>query len=249
MTTPSDEVPEVLGNGRTDVRVAVLSMSARSPEGRDAEYIAWHLLDHLPEQYRIGAIRHGQRWVSTPACRAARVASAPRYDAVDHVVSYLFAEPVGEGLDRFFALGAALGGAGRMGLRLPSVELGAYDLLAKVASPRAMVGADVLPWRPAQGAYLLVEEGVAGDGDEALLEVDGVAGLWRYRGRPGDTRFASTEHAHLTVCYLDGDPAATAARLAEVLPARWASGGAVPLLAAPFEAVVPWAWGAALPAG
>ncbi len=50
------------------------------------------MLDHLPEQYRIGAIRWGQRWVSTARCRAARLTSEGPFDAVDHVVGYLFAQ-------------------------------------------------------------------------------------------------------------------------------------------------------------
>jgi hypothetical protein len=45
-----------------------------------------------------------------------------------------------------------------------------------VAAPRAVTGADVIPWRPALGIYLLVEHGTASP--EALVEVDGVAGAW-----------------------------------------------------------------------
>ena len=36
-------------HGGSDVRVGVLSLSARSPEGLDARYLEWHALDHLPE--------------------------------------------------------------------------------------------------------------------------------------------------------------------------------------------------------
>ena len=35
------------------VRLCVLSLSARSPDGDDAAYIEWHSLDHLPEQYSL----------------------------------------------------------------------------------------------------------------------------------------------------------------------------------------------------
>ena len=45
------------------------------PVSNHAEYLDWHLHDHLPEQHRLPGLRHGQRWVSTPACRAARAAS------------------------------------------------------------------------------------------------------------------------------------------------------------------------------
>ena len=89
--TPSDEVPEVLAAGRTDADLAVVSLSARHPEGDDAAYLAWHALDHRPEQHRLAGLRGSARFVSTPACRGARAASSERYDAVDHAMVYLFA--------------------------------------------------------------------------------------------------------------------------------------------------------------
>jgi hypothetical protein len=239
---PSDDAPAVVACGRTNVRVSMVSMSARAPDGSDAAYLAWHGLDHLPEQYRIPGVRLGARWVSTPACRAARAASSARYDAVDHVVQYLFAEPVAESLDAFFALGAALRAARRMAELLPSVELAGYLLDAITASPRVLVGADVLPWRPARGVYLLIEEDAGVP--ESLLAVPGVAGLWTWSGISGvDARLASTRGQRLTVAYLDDDPVRTAALIADALAARATSA----LLAAPFQPVVPWRWDAALP--
>ncbi len=245
----SDPAPSITRHGGTDVRVGIFSLSARSPEGLDARYLEWHGLDHLPEQHRIAGLRAGTRWVSTPACRAARAAGDARYEAVDHVVSYLLAEPVDTALDSFFALGADLRAAGRMPLRLPLVELGGYELAGMVASPAARVGADVLPWRPHRGIYLLLEQGPAVSTD-ALVGVGGVAGLWSYEGRGSlHPRLASTEGARLTVCYLEDDPPAIAQRLAAVLAERWTSGEVVPLLTAPFVTVVPWQWDRALPAG
>ena len=90
--TASDELPAVLATGATDVRVIFVSMSAREPDGRDADYLEWHSLDHRPEQYRVAGIRHSIRLVSTRACRAARAFGDPRYDAVDHVMTYFFAD-------------------------------------------------------------------------------------------------------------------------------------------------------------
>src|SRR5690606_30419136 len=43
--TPSDQLPEVLDTGTTPIRHVFLSLSAREPDGRDAEYIEWHTLD------------------------------------------------------------------------------------------------------------------------------------------------------------------------------------------------------------
>jgi hypothetical protein len=42
--TPSDELPDVLATGATDVRLVFVSMTAREPDGRDAEYLEWHSL-------------------------------------------------------------------------------------------------------------------------------------------------------------------------------------------------------------
>jgi hypothetical protein len=89
---PSDQLPNVLGTGLTDVHLAFVSLSTREPHGRDAEYIEWHFLDHRPEQYRLAGLRNSLRLVSTPACRAVRAASTEEYDAVDHVMTYLFTD-------------------------------------------------------------------------------------------------------------------------------------------------------------
>jgi hypothetical protein len=219
-------------------------MSARDEAGRDEEYIEWHSLDHRPEQYRLAGIRHSQRLVSTPDCRAARAMSESHYDAVDHVMTYCFADPAT--LGAFAALGAALGRGGRMPLRLPSVDLGVFDLAGKAAASRVVVGADVIPWRPARGVYLIVERGTAPPAD--LVDVSGVAGVWWHAGGEGPPPF-ETDHGglQLTYCYLDDDPVEVADRLREPLDQRWADSELVPLLAAPFYAVVPHQWGRYLP--
>src|SRR5579863_1016536 len=129
--TPSDQLPDVLNTGATDVRLAFVSLSAREPDGRDAEYIEWHSLDHRPEQHRLAGLRNSLRLVSTPECRAARAASVDRYDAVDHVMTYLFSDP--GALSPFTDLGAALAQGGRMPLRLPTVDFMTANLAGKVA--------------------------------------------------------------------------------------------------------------------
>lgn len=245
---PSDRAPDVGRHGASDIRVGVFSMSARSNDGADARYLEWHGLDHLPEQHRIAGMRSGTRWVSTPACRAARSAQVAPYDAVDRVVAYLFADPVEDGLATFFALGADLRAADRMPVRLPLVELAGYHLAGKASAPRVLVGADVLPWRPCRGVYLLLERSAPPTAVEHLLDVAGVAGAWSYDGSSSlHPRLAATDGAHLTVAYLDEDPAEVGHALATMLRDRWSTGDVVPLLAAPFVTVVPWAWDAALP--
>ena len=244
MGTPSDDLPSVLATGLTDVLFAFISLSAREPSGRDAEYLAWHSLDHRPEQYRLAGLRNSLRLVSTPACRAVRAASTEKYDAVDHVMTYLFSDWAT--LAPFADLGAALNAGGRMPLRLPTVEYMTARLIGKAAAPIAVAGSDVIPWRPAQGVYLLIEKGHSPV--DALARVPGVAGIWTYDGVIAPEPFASDSRGlQITYCYLDYDPVATGARLSEEIRPRWDSGKIVGLLAAPFQTLVPFDWSRHLP--
>jgi hypothetical protein len=266
---PSDELPAVLAAGMPDVRFVFVSMSAREPSGRDAEYLEWHSLDHRVEQYRIGGLRHSLRVVSTPACRAARATADPSYDSVDHVMTYFFAG--GAALDRFNALSAALTGE-RRPFRLPSVHSGYYSLAGKIASRSAVTGADVMPWRPTRGVYVILERGAESPAE--LAEVPGVAGIWWHAGStaqmvgipstPGGTPpMADRQHSaghtppalgfpdntglQLSYCFLDDDPVETAKRVRPLLEQRWAAEKVAPLLAAPFYSIVPFEWQRYLP--
>jgi hypothetical protein len=236
--TASDDLPDVLATGRTDVTAMFVSMSARHPEGRDAEYLEWHTFDHRPEQHRLASIRASLRLVSTPACRAARAARDARYDAVDHVMTYFFTDVAG--LEEFNDLSIALAAANRTPYLLPLVERGVFGLADRAVAPRIKVGADVLPFWPARGVYLLVEEGERSPAD--LIDVPGVAGAWWGPGRPVEPPFSTADHTGLQIsyCFLDDDPADTAVRLRPVLEQRWAHAGVVPLLAAPFHTVAGW---------
>ncbi len=233
--TPSDDADGVLALGGSVIGLVYVSMSTRHPDGRDVDYLRWHCFDHRPEQYRLDTIRASLRLVSTPECRAARAASDNRFDATDHVMNYFFADR--SGLKPFHDLGRELGKVGRIPELLPSVERGVYAFDGRVADPNAKVGADVLPWWPASGVYLLVEHGTASAAP--LVDVDGVAGAWwgataadvpeQYSlAQPGD---------QLTYLFLDDDPVVVAGRLQPVLEARWGSGDVTGLLAAPFHVV------------
>jgi hypothetical protein len=106
------------------------------------------------------------------------------------------------------------------------------------------VGADVLPWLPIRGIYLLIEQGQAATGE--LTAVPGVAGTWA--GDSAATRFSSAGSGQkLTLCFLDGDPVETARRLNPLLEERWQAPDLNPLFAAPFYSVVPYEWGRYLP--
>jgi hypothetical protein len=264
---PSDEAPEILAAGRNAITTVFVSMSARHPEGADAEYLRWHTFDLRPEQHRIPSVRASLRLVSTPPCRASRAASDDRYDAVDHVMTYFFTDSAG--LHGFAALNAALRAAGRKPYvvgdhkvgpeeerLLPQVELGVYSPLGMAAAPRVKVGAEVLPWFPMRGVYLIVERGEAPPRD--LLEVGGVAGVWWLTARDPGAEFAaeSAEQSpdplvgevgvQLIYCFLDDDPIDAAVELRPVLEKRWAD-GTEPLLAAPFHPVAGYEFDRYLP--
>ena len=241
---PSDDVADVLATGNGDITTLFVSMATRHPDGTDADYLQWHTLDHRPEQHRLGAVRASLRLVSTPACRAARAVTHERFDPVDHVMTYFFSDTAG--MDGFLTLSTALGGAGRKLPLLPHVERGVYGVQSRAAAPRVKVGADVLPWWPARGVFLLLE--TQETPPAALLDVDGVAGIWSTSALDVSPKLASAPAGQqLTYCFLDEDPVATAARLRPVLEKRWSEADIGPLFAAPFYPVVPHEWGRYVP--
>ncbi|TFV59787.1 hypothetical protein E4P42_07845 [Mycobacterium sp. PS03-16] len=240
---PSDQLNSVLAAGRGEVGTLFVSMARKHPDGRDAEYLRWHTLDHRPEQHRLPGVRASVRLVSTPQCRAARLAAASgpdaRFDDIDHVMTYFFTDRTG--LRAFNDLSTALGDGGRKLPLLPPVQRGVYTVMTKTAAPRVKVGSDVLPWWPFRGVVLLLE--TAGDAPTGLTDVDGVAGVWSATSHRVDASLASAgEGQVLTYCFTDDDPARVAGRLAPLLARRWAAGDAQPLLAAPFHPVVPHEW-------
>jgi hypothetical protein len=237
------------------VKVGFFSLSHRSPTGDDRPYLAWHQLDHMPEQYQLPGLLLGQRWASTPSCRAVRAAEVEGWSAVDHVVCYLMGNPVDETIDEFMTLGRHLAELGRYSQALPSQYRGALRLLEAHAAPRVLVAADVVPFRPHRGVYLIVEEPTDPSGRDAYLQrrhvelvpelvsVPGVAGAWTYATTPAIRRPMFSEGVYtMTLCYLDDDPATVGARLAPVLERAWENAPVRPLLAAPFESMMRWDW-------
>lgn len=237
--TPSDDLSAVIATGRGGIGTLFVSMATRHPDGSDADYLRWHTLDHRPEQHRLAAVRASLRLVSTPACRSARAISHDRFDPIDHVMTYFFVDP--SGLNGFLELATALGDAGRVRALLPPVERGVYEVQLKMSAPRVKVGADVLPWWPVRGVFLLVEHGIAPVTE--LLEVEGVAGVWSASAMNVAARLATAQPGQsISYCFLDDDPVDTGRRLQSVLARRWQESDIAPLLAAPFYPVVPYEW-------
>jgi hypothetical protein len=238
--TPSDELSGVLETGHGDVGTLFVSMARRHPEGTDAEYLRWHTLDHRPEQHRLTAVRASLRVVSTPACRAARASTDERFDEIDHVMTYFFTDKAG--LKGFNVLSETLGAGDRKLALLPPVQRGVYSVQSKVAAPRVKVGADVLPWWPTRGVYLLLEAGST-TAPTDLTDVEGVGGVWSASSQSVHSSLASAPAGQtISYLFLDDDPVDVAQRLRPVLEKRWSDGDVEPLLAAPFHPIVPHEW-------
>ena len=241
----SDECPAILATGRADVTTIYTSLSKRHPDGRDADYLEWHSLDHRPEQHRLAQLRASFRMVSTPACRAARAASDERYDEADHLQSYFFTDL--SAMDSFNELSVALRDAGRAPYLLPLVERAVYRVDGMAAAPRIKVGADVLLWWSAKGVYFMIERGGGPVAD--LLDVPGVGGAWWGGAEPMEPPFCTRDNSGLQVSYLflDDEPTEVAKRLRPRLEQRWSRTGNEPLLAAPFHSLVAYEWDRYLP--
>jgi hypothetical protein len=238
------------------IKVGFLSLTRASPTGDDRPYLAWHRLDHMPEQYRLPGMVLGQRWASTPACRRARAVEVEGWSSVEHAVCYMMGEPVDRTVDDFIALGRELAEAGRYPHVMPSHYRGALRLVGTTAAPRVLVSPEVVPFRPHRGVYLLVEQpegaptasasevGLGRPPDGVLPDlvgVPGVAGVWVYATSPDLRRPMFTEGIlRITICYLDDEPVTVAERLASMLDRMWDGVPTRLLLAAPFESIVRW---------
>jgi hypothetical protein len=243
--TPSDQAPDVLATSRAHFTAIFISMLARDPDGKDAEYLEWHTLDHRPDIYLLPSLIASARLVSTPECRRVRAASVPPYDAVDHLMTYMFSEA--GALDEFSALTVRLRQVPAHNRPpLPQVGRGVFSHQGGVAAPRIKIGADVLPWWPALGGYVLIERS-AGAPPADIVEVPGVGGAWWANGATTAADDSTDDGLLITYCYLDGDPTETAAGMTRYLEHRWAGTPTLPLLAAPFYSVVSYDWSRHLP--
>ena len=222
-------------------------------------YNEWHQLDHLPEQFPLPGIVYGQRWVSTPACRAVRAVSEPDLDPIHYVTCYLMAEPIDETLRDFFDLGARLHELDRFHLHRHAHLTGPFGVGHALAAPRVFVSAEAVPFRAHRGLYVVVEEPraeadaghaeyeawLADEHEPALVAVPGVAGVWTFSSPAEMTSRRWTQgNRRITVCWLDDEPLAVAARIAPIEAVRRSRFDAVShvVFAGPFETITPWEW-------
>lgn len=220
-------------------KIGFFSFTEITPGGDHRAYNEWHQLDHMPEQFPIPGVAHGQRWVCTPACAAARAVAAGELARTHYLTCYLMTEPLEETLTQFFDLADYLHQVGRFYKHRRSHLSGPLEVIETHAAPRAQVSASAVAYRPNRGVFAVVEEDPADAPALAaadLVALDGVAGVWVFATTPlVPTGRWTAGRRRITLCYLDGDPVA----VSRAMPAALASAA---VYAGPLEAVTPWQW-------
>jgi len=241
--------------GAGKVRVGFFSFTEVTDPDQHRAYNEWHQLDHMPEQFPLAGVAWGQRWVSTPACRAARAVDEAPLRPVHYMTLYLMTDPVEETLDSFAALGRRLRQLGRFHEHRTSHLSGPWSVVGALAADRVLVSGAAVPFRPNTGVYVVVEAPVDDEPDVGaravparadvaeLLAVDGVAGVWSFAPLARYGRWDPGGH-RITVCYLDGDVMTAAAGLGSIVDqgATGTSRRFEAVLAGPFETISPWRW-------
>jgi hypothetical protein len=226
------------------VKVGFFSFTEITDPNEHRAYNEWHQLDHMPEQFPLPGIAFGQRWVSTPACRAARAVDGELLAPIHYVTLYLMVEPVEETLRDFMDLGRELHEANRFHRHRRALLSGPFLVDTTVAAPRVLVSPEAVPYRPDRGVYVVVADGdEPGLGAAGAVEVPGVAGCWTFRSRDDFASRWNTGHRTISVCWLDGEPRAVAPALDALVVGPGAGTGTDRVVfAGPFETVVPWQW-------
>jgi hypothetical protein len=240
------------------VKIGFFSFTEITDPAEHRAYNEWHQLDHMPEQFPIRGVAYGQRWVSTPACRAARAVDQELLRPAHYMTLYLMTDPVDETLQEFMDLGQQLSAVGRFHRKRRACFSGPLQWLDAHASPRVLVSAESLPYRPNRGVYVIVEEPRDDADPEAFdawvrrwhekdvaqwLEVPGIAGAWSFASNPRLRNPGwSSDDRRITVCYLDGAPLDVADAVRPLLDERWHDAPLTPVHAGPFETVVPYQW-------
>lgn len=239
-------VPDQHPGGK--VRVGFFSFTEITDPSAHRAYNEWHQLDHLPEQLPIPGIAAGERWVRTPACRAATAVAAGPLAHVHYLTLYLMTEPVERTIVQFFDLARRLHREDRFFEPRRSHLSGPFDVISATAASRVRVSAEAVCFRPNTGVHVTVEELAVGDethwlsprpGPEALCGLDGVAGAWSFATSSVPADQATPGQRRITVCFLDGDVVETSARI-DAAGASFDRGGVS--YTGPFEAITPWRW-------
>ena len=222
------------------IRVGFFSFTEITDPGEHHSYNEWHMLDHMPEQYPLDGIAFGQRWVSTPACRAARLVSEGDLDSIHYMTLYLMTEPVERTLKEFRQLGRDLHALDRFHLHRRAQLSGPFPFLDASVAPRVLVSAEAVPYRPNRGVYVEVEELAEGADDGparaahlgALCALAGVAGAWTF----------ADEQRQVTVTWVDSPPLEMCERIEPIVEVRRSGSTSRTVFAGPLETITPWQW-------
>jgi hypothetical protein len=238
MSSPAnpDAANPVVGN---KVKIGFFSFTEITAGGDHRAYNEWHQLDHMPEQFPIPGVAHGQRWVCSPRCAAARAAAAGDLARTHYLTVYLMTEPVEETLTQFYDLADYLHAVDRFYPHRRSHLAAPLEVVEVHAAPRILVSPEAVPYRPNRGVYAVIEEDPTGEPPAAaadLLAIDGVAGVWVFASTPRlPAGRWSRGRRRITLCYLDGDPLVASAAMPAALTSTAAYAG-------PLETVSPWHW-------
>jgi hypothetical protein len=225
------------------IRIGFFSFTEITDPAEHHSYNEWHQLDHMPEQYPLDGIAFGQRWVSTPACRAARAVSEAPLDSIHYMTLYLMTEPVERTLREFMQLGRDLHAVGRFHLHRRARLSGPFPFQSAWVSARVLISPEAVPYRPNLGVYVEVEELADPDGgarEEAGIDAH-LAALCAEPGVAGAWSFADRER-RVTVTWLDASPLDTAVRLDPIAERRRDGSTGRAVFTGPLEAVTPWQW-------
>jgi hypothetical protein len=240
------------------VKAAFFSLTTPLQGEVDDQYLRWHLLDHMPEQYQLPGIIHAQRWLADGNYAENAILTGPELGPVGSVMNYLVGDPVQQTHDDFSELGRRLAEIGRFPYHRPSIQVRMPALLRWYAAPAALISSEVVPFRPHRGVLLIVEEPSDGSAHvdqwlrdlhsehyPALLDGAGVAGAWMY-GSTGQWRLHPLYQGtpqYTTVVYFDTDPLEATSRLRPIIEQRWESAAVRPLFAGPLRTMTSWdAW-------
>jgi hypothetical protein len=206
------------------VKAGFFSFTGITDPNEHHSYNEWHMLDHMPEQYPLRGIVYGQRWVSTPACKAARTVSDPSLDPIHYVTLYLMSDPVDETIAEFMALGKELHAKNRFHLHRKARLSGPFRFETGDVAERVFISKEAVPYRPNLGVHVVVQTvDRPGPPLGEWCATPGVAGAWTFAD--GSRR--------ISVAWCDTDPRAVA------LPPMHDAGIE---FAGPFETITPWKW-------
>lgn len=230
--------PDRTLHGLADVGRVFFSFPEITDPDRHRDYNLWHQFDHLPQNRALPGVRHGERWVRSPACRAASPAAPaaagdPRgadLEAAHYMAMYWFADPVESSIEEWFELGARTGEVGRR----PEVAwtrrpfMGFFEPVAGAVADGVRVGAGAVPLLPHAGVVLDVRRGVGQAADaEAWAGVPGVHGSWTFAG------LGDAADLVLTLAWCAIDPVG----VVDAVPAAPTG-----ILRTPLAAIVPGEW-------